>query len=401
MAAENAKLELPEPKRQKRRGWKGMLASLCGFGLLGCAAAYGAWMYYSVQTPSAVIENTLLALGTQMPAQVAEVLAKKNERVAAGQTLIRFVARGNASNAAEAKAQAASVRKLLFPPGGMEDVARRAADAQAAEQDLANRITQARTLEEDAAREVQRRAEEHAKAQLELRRLDALSMQYSVPRAQHDQARRDEYGARQQLEKARATREECSRVRAATEGELYRVKTELAELRAASGQARTVPGNIQGSASTSRQMPSVPVSPDIVAPADAVVTDVFAQPGVWAQPNQQLIALMPDSGSLEATAWFSEKDGANIQPGQICRVFVLELPDKSFFGKVEQVLPAGSLTPKPPLVASAQARQIPVRIRFSGKDSGNYAELRPGMRAAVRVHNFTPPWTRIGAKDGR
>jgi len=397
MAEEHVKLELPEPAKQRRRGRGRKLALLLGVGLFGCAAAYGAWMYYSVQTPSAVIENNLLVLGTQVPAQVAEVLAKKNEHVQAGQVLIRFDARAPGANAAEAKAQAASVRNLLPPPVDMEDVARRVAEAQAAEQDLVNRIMQARTLEEDAARDVQRKAEEHAKAQLELRRLDLLSMQYSVPRAQHDQARRDEYGARQQLEKARATREECSRVRAATEGELYRIKTELTELRAANGQARNMPGNMQRIAPPPPHMFSAPTAPDIVAPTDAVVTEVFAQPGVWAQPQQQLIVLRPNAGSLEATAWFPEKDGAKIQPGQICRVFILELPDKSFSGNVEQVLPAGSLAPRLPLAESAPTRQIPVRIRFSAKDAESYAALRSGMRAAVRVHYATPPWTRIGA----
>jgi multidrug resistance efflux pump len=145
------------------------------------------------------------------------------------------------------------------------------------------------------------------------------------------------------------------------------------------------------------QTPSAPDALDIVAPTDAVVTDVFAQPGIWAQPHQQLIALMPDAGSLEATAWFPERDGANIQPGQLCRVFVLELPGKSFSGKVEQVLPAGSLLPTLPHAVPTQARQIPVRIRFSVEDAGGYAELKSGMRAAVRVHKFTPPWVRIGA----
>ncbi|MDR0238880.1 MAG: hypothetical protein LBI88_01455, partial [Deltaproteobacteria bacterium] len=322
MAEEHVKLEFPEPAKQKKRGRGRKLALLFGFGLIGCAAVYGAWIYYSVQTPSAVIENNLLVLGTQVPAQVAEVLAKKNERVSAGQVLIRFGVRAHGTNVAEAKAQAASVRSLLPTPSDMEGVARRVADAQAAEQDLVNRIMQARTLEENATRDVQRNAEEHAKAQLELRRLDLLSMQYSVPRAQHDQARRDEYSARQQLEKARATREEYSRVRAAIEGELYRIKTELAELRSASGQVRNMPSNIQPTASPSPAMPSAPAALDIVAPTDAVVADVFAQPGIWAQPHQQLIALMPVAGTLEATAWFSERDGVNLQPGQICRVFV-------------------------------------------------------------------------------
>ena len=379
-----------------------MLASLAGLGLLGCVAAYGAWMYYSVQTPSAVIENNPLALGTQVPAQVAEVLVQKNDRVRAGQALIRFTARAEASSAAEARAQVASVRNLLPPPSGMEDVARRVAEAQAAEQDVVNRIMQARSLEEEAARDVQRKAEEHAKAQLELRRLDALSTRYSVPRALHDQARSDEYSARQNLEKARASREEHSRARAATEGELQRIKTELTEWKNANRHSTGMPGQAQKLAPIPPPMPSAPTSPDtIVAPADAVVTDVFVQPGIWAQPNQQLIALMPDAGPLEATAWFPEKDGATIQPGQICRVFVMEVPGKSFSGKVEHVLPAGSLTPKFPLAAPAQSRQIPVRIRFSVNDAGSLSELKSGMRAAVRVHNFTPPWAHLGSSAGK
>jgi membrane fusion protein (multidrug efflux system) len=279
----------------------------------------------------------------------------------------------------------------------MEDVARRVADAQAAEQDLVNRIMQARSLEEEAAREVQRKAEEHVKAQWELRRLDALSARYSVPRAQYEQSRNEEYAARQKLEKARAAREEYSRARAAVDGELSRIKAELAELKAAGGQTRSMPGHEHRAAQVPPRAPSAPESPDIVAPENAVVADVFTQPGLWAQPQQQLIALMPEAGAYEATAWFSEKDGAHIQAGQMCRVFVLELPEKSFWGKVEQVLPAGGPAPQLPLAASMQARQIPVRIRFFVNDSGSHAALKSGMRAAVRVHKFTPPWTLVGA----
>jgi multidrug resistance efflux pump len=76
----------------------------------------------------------------------------------------------------------------------------------------------------------------------------------------------------------------------------------------------------------------------------------------------------------------------------------VELPGKSFPGKVEHILPAGSSAPKFSLAAPSQARQVPVRIRFSINDAGSHAELKPGMRAAVRVHTLTPPpWARIDA----
>ena len=401
MAENTAKLELPEAGKRQTRGWGRRLGGLIGLGLIGCAAVYGAWMYYSVQTPSAVIESNPLVLGTPVPAQVSEVLVKKNERVSAGQALIRLHARTDASNAAEARAQVASLRSLLPPPADMEDVARRVADAQAAEQDMVRRIMQARASEEEATRDVQRRAEEHARAQLELRRLDALSAQYSVPRALHDKARTDEHSTRQHLEKARAAREEYSRVRAATEGELSRIKTELAELKKAGRQAGSSE-HAQQSATAAPRMPSAQASPDvIVAPTNAVVSDVFIQPGTWAQPDQELIALTPDAAPYSVTAWFPEHDGARIQPGQVCSVFVLEVPGKSFSGKVERVLPAGSLAPKFPHAAPGQSRQIPVRVRFADKDAGNHAELKSGMRAAVRVHNFAPPWARLDALAGK
>jgi len=217
-----------------------------------------------------------------------------------------------------------------------------------------------------------------------------------VPQALHDQARSAESSARQALEKARATREEYSRMRAAVEGELYRIKTELTDLQNANRQASNT-GYVQHIAPNPQQTPPAPnAAPDIVAPTDAVVTDIFAQPGTWAQAHQPLIVLTPDTSSLEATAWFPESDGVGIQPGQICRVFVVALPGKSFAGKVEHVLPAGSLAPKFPLSASAQARQIPVRVRFSVNDAESHAKLKSGMRAAVRVHNFTLPWAHIG-----
>jgi len=310
---------------------------------------------------------------------------------------MRFAVRTHMPNAAEARAQVAPVGNLPPSLSSMEDVARRVADAQAAEQDLVSRIMQARALEDEAARDVQRKAEDHAKAQLELRRLDVLSTRYSVSRAQHDQARNEEYGARQRLEKARATREEYSHARAATEKELYRIKTELTELKNTSRHAGSVPDHVQRIAPASPQISSTPDAPDIVAPLDAVVMDIFVQPGIWAQPHQALIALMPVAASLEATAWFPEKEGVNIQSGQYCRIFILELPGKSFPGKVVQVLPAGSLTPKFTHAAPVSASQIPVRIRFSAEDAKSYAELKSGMRAAVRVHKFTPPWMHIDA----
>ncbi|MDR0467118.1 MAG: HlyD family efflux transporter periplasmic adaptor subunit [Deltaproteobacteria bacterium] len=381
-------LVLPGADKLKRRGKRRILSLLFGCGLL-VSATYGAWMYFSVRTANAVLEGNPVALGAQAFSLVAEVTAKKNEQVAAGQTLIRLNARADASNAAEAATQDASARNPLPPPiGGKEDATHRIAEAQAAEQDLGNRITQARALENEAVRNVQRKAEAHAAAQLDLRRLDALSAQYTVSRAQHDQARIDEDRTRQQLADARATREEYSRARAAVEYELNRIKTELEELKTENRQATPV----------SPTMPSAFVFTDLVAPVDAVVAEVLAQPGMWAQPQQPLIVLMPVAKSLEATAWFPEKDGVHIRPGQTCSVFAVETPGKSFSGKVEQVLPADSLPPKFPL--AAQARHIPVRIRFSANDAAAYAKLKPGMRVAVRVHAFTPPqipWAYIDA----
>ena len=330
---------------------------LFGLGLLGCVAL-AVWIYHITETPNAVIDNNFIPLGAQFHTQVMEVLVQKNEHVLAGQTLVRLSDPTKAANAA-----------------GVESL-----------REVESSFNHARALEEEAERDVQRKSTEHAKLQLELRRLDGLSV---LPE-QRIQAREDEHAARLALEKAQVLRVERSNMRIAAEGKWKRAR---AGHPAPEPADKTSPDR----ARKAERMPSH-VLPDflgITAPADATVTEIFARPGMTASPGDPLVTLKPDFGYLVITAWFPESRAADMQPGQMCSVFVSSLPGKIYSGTVAQVLPADSLSPSLPAAVPIKERTIPVRIRFSAEDIAQYAELIPGTRVAVFMHYFTPPWSHI------
>ncbi len=384
-------LELPKSeKTAKSRGFLYFLLIL--FIIAACAGAYGLRWLTALHTQSAVVEGELRTLSAQFGGLAVEVPVRKGQHVQAGQVLIRFEPAAGDAYSAEAGAQAAALRRMMPPPVTMENTAERAAGAQAAEQDIASRISQARAQEDAAVREVQHRAEEHAKAQLELRRLDLLSSRYSVPAAQHDKARNDELAARRNLERARAAREESSRARAAVEGELNRVKAELAEARSAAVRQRTdynYAQVVQAHPAASRPAGAQADPYTLIAPSAGVIADLYAQEGEPVQAGKQLVDLVPEQGAYSVMAWFPEKEASGLKPGNECRIYVLELPAQSFSGRVEAVLPAGSVAPKILLSGVAPERHVPVRVRFLGELP---PELKPGMRAAVRVYTIHLPW---------
>jgi multidrug resistance efflux pump len=385
---ENAKLELPAPVRKRKRGRSAFIAVM----LIAVAAGASCYVLRSCtarHTPSAVIEKESLLLGPQVPGRVAEISVRKGQRVSAGQALMRFDPRYGRRSADEDGAQAAA-RDRLPLVADSENAAERAANIRLMEQEIAYRIAQARALEDEADSEVRGRSEEHASSQLELRRLDLLSARYSVPPERHEQARRDEKEARRNLEKARAAREEYSRMRAAAEKEAQRVKTESAEAAVSGGRGGA------GRFSDAEAADSA-----LLAPTDAVVTDIFAQTGATVRPDQGLVALEPDDGGLSVTAWFPEKESETMRVGQDCLIFVTGAPEKRFRGRLERILPTGGLAPKYPLPGIGPDRHVPVRVRLDEADGRTAAgELRPGMRAAVRVYTFEPPWERIRKRFG-
>ena len=388
MTQNTTKLKLPPPAKA---GVKNKILLIIIFIVL-CAGAtyYGLWRFKTSHTPSASIEGNIISLAPKLSGIVTEVLVEKDQAVQAGQLLVRLASAAHNLQTAEARAQVAAIRQMLpEQSAGMEDFAKRLESAQAAEQDIVQRIVQARGLENAAALDVQRKAEAHARAQLEVRRLDLLSSKYSVPRSQTDRARNDEAQAQGQLARARVAYEEQSRNRAAVEGELQRIRSELEQARRlqmrGSGHAATTGPDTQRGAALSELYA-------LNAPEAGRILEIFAQTGAQAQAGQALVTLVPEGGAFYVTAWFGSAESQLVKKGQHCRIFVVELPGKVFYGQVENVLPQASLPPRVLLSGIRAEDHVPVRIQLATANNAELALLRPGMRAAAEVHSFPLFW---------
>lgn len=394
MTSEKFTLELPGiAKRAPRKGRRaGFLLLVL---LLACAGIFVARHFSAIHTPSALLESETLALSPGFTGRVVEILVRKTQRVSAGQLLMRLEPDTRGADAAEAEAQVAAVRGLLSALPDMRAVAERAANAQIAEQETVQLIAQARAAEDAAVRDVQHKAEAHARAQLELRRLDMLSARYAVPRVQYEKAGNEESLARRALEKARAAREESSRVRAAVEGELRSMQTELAELRRTGARRQSTDARLPEAAAGAgaRTDPH-----ELVAPVESVVADLFTQEGARVLPEQQLVTLLPEGSALSVTAWIPQSESRSVQPGRGCRIFISDLPGRSFAGRVEQLLPASGAPPRFPLSGPEAEQHVPVLIRFAENDAP--AELKSGMRVAARIYRFDLPWEALLRRIG-
>jgi membrane fusion protein (multidrug efflux system) len=127
----------------------------------------------------------------------------------------------------------------------------------------------------------------------------------------------------------------------------------------------------------------------IVAPIDGVVGNRQVQQGDYVQPGSRLLTLVP-LHDLYVTANFKETHPAQMHPGQQATVHVDALPGHEFSAVVESLAPGSgsqfALLPFEPGTGNFTkiVQRVPVRIRFVAGQRGIDA-LRPGLSVTARV----------------
>jgi membrane fusion protein (multidrug efflux system) len=107
------------------------------------------------------------------------------------------------------------------------------------------------------------------------------------------------------------------------------------------------------------------------------------------QPGQRLASLVPLDG-VYIDANFKETQVSRLRPGQIARITVDALPDRSFEGSIVSFAPAsGSVfSLLPPDNATGNftkiVQRVPVRVRVPADVAGE-GVLRPGMSVVVSI----------------
>jgi membrane fusion protein, multidrug efflux system len=127
----------------------------------------------------------------------------------------------------------------------------------------------------------------------------------------------------------------------------------------------------------------------ILAPIDGIVGNRQVQQGDYVQPGSRLLTLVPLQG-LYVTANFKETQTARMRPGQKVTVHVDAISSAPLTATVESLAPGSgsqfALLPFEPGTGNFTkiVQRVPVRIRFDDSHPGLEA-LRPGLSVTAKV----------------
>ena len=326
----------PDEKRPRgRRRFVLLVAGLGTIGVLALGARFVGSVFGGESTDDAFVEGHVALIGAEVSGRVIEVTVEDNDRVQAGQLLVRL-------DPAEYEARVAKARADLDAATNREHAAH--ASAASAEAD-------GRAAETDLWRAKQ----------------DVERMQSLFDRG---------VASRQQLDEAIAKRDSSlARVAAATD----RADSERAML-GNSAQVKQAEAALQSAEldlSHTR----------VVAPFDGVVGRKNVELGALVSPGQPLVAV-----TAAVPPWvianFKETQIARIRPGAKAEVHVDAFPDFLFKGHVESIAAATGATYAliPPDNATGNftkvVQRVPVKIVL---DETSSEPLRVGLSAQVRV----------------
>lgn len=320
----------------------------------------------SESTDNAYLHADSSAVAPRVGGLVAAVLVRDNERVRAGQPLLRidvqdYDTRVRAAEAAVADADAgvASARAALGALSADEALA--AAQLRAAGTTIAPA---------DA---------EYARAAADRARFDALMAQGFATRRDAERVKATAISAASARERSRADLGVSGEQAAVTRARRPVLQAQLAQAEANAAKARAA-------LDLARQDRGHAV---VVAPIDGVVGNRQVQVGDFVQPGSRVLTLVPVA-ALYVVANFKETQTRDMRVGQAARVTVDALGGAALTGTVESFAPgAGSeftLLPFEPGSGNFTkiVQRVGVRIRLDPGQAA-LARLRPGLSVTAKV----------------
>lgn len=347
------------PPRTKR-----LLLVATGLAALVAAGLYAAHWWTSARfvetTDDAYIGGDITVIGPKVAGHIEQVLVSDNQRVKAGDVLIRLDARDYRAHLAKAEGAVAAQQALL-------------ANLDATEQLQQAVIGQARAGIDAAGAETSRSRDDNVRYK---RLVDSNAV--SVESAQ----------------RADATFKTAQALSARAQAELLAAQRQLNVITTQKQQARAA---LQ-QASAERDLAQLNVDyTELRAPVDGVIGNRRARVGGYAQVGAQLLSVVPASG-LWVDANFKEDQLAHMQPGQRVVIRVDVLSGQTFHGHLDSLAPAtGSLFSVLPAENATGnftkiVQRVPVRILLDPADA-ILGHLRPGLSATAAVDTRAEPET--------
>ena len=312
-------------------------------------------------TDDAYAGGNVTAVSPHVAGFVAQILVTDNQRVQAGQLLIRLDGRDFQAALDHAEAVAAKQQAAL---AGLEaKYVLQQAMIRQAEADLTAMAARAKFAGTDAVR---------------YRDLASTA-----------------FGTRQNAERASAADEEAQSATKSAQARLVAARQQLTVLDAEIAEARA------GVAQTNADLETARLNlgyTEIRSPIDGYVGNRAAQVGAYVANGAYLLSIIPAQG-LWVDANFKEDQLAHMRPGQPATVVADVLPGKIFQAHVESLAPGTGavFSVIPPENATGNftkiVQRVPVRVALDDGDA-RLGELRPGLSTTVTVD--TRPWAPEG-----
>ena len=317
-------------------------------------------------TDAAYVEADSTVVAPKVRGLVSDVLVAHNQRVHAGDPLVRI-------DAEEFDARVASANADLLNAEASVAGAKAALTSLDAEQRLAAANVRA------AQTSIRSADAQSARAGADETRFDALVASGAVARRDADQYRAaaitaasDADHSRAELDVSRNQADVTAAKRASLQAGLAQAVAAVARAQAALDLARQDQGHAL-----------------IRSPIDGVVGDRQVETGDYVQPGTRLMTVAP-LAALYVTANFKETQTGRMVAGQEATIKIDALPGVTLKGHVDSFAPGSgsqfSLLPFEPGTGNFTkvVQRVPVRIRFDGGQA-QLARLRPGLSTTVTV----------------
>jgi len=383
--------------------------------LLGTAAVW-AYLHFRdrVSSDDAQVDGHITAIAPKISGTVLEVLVKDNERVHAGQVLVRIDPRdyqakvdmakasllqaGSQLRSAQATVPMVSETTQSGASGASAQLANAMADLQHA------RLTYEQAASSDIAyaeANVRSKQASHERAQADLARMKPLLDKAEISQLQYDSylaaARVAESEWKAAQEKLASVQKDATIQKASVEMAQSRVTEAQAELESSlanrkqvdvrRADAETAGAGVAAARANLAAAELFLSYTTIVAPTEGVVTRKSVEPGQIVQPGQGLMTVIP-LVDVWVTANFKETQLAKVRPGQQAEISVDMYGGKTVHGHVDSI--AGATGSRLSLLPAENAtgnfvkvvQRIPVKILV---DRSEGLILRPGMNVDATI----------------
>jgi membrane fusion protein (multidrug efflux system) len=340
--------------------------------LVGAGAVTGGLYWYDHRfeesTDNAYIHGEITAIAPQVSGRVSTLLVGDNERVQAGQVLLRLDDRDYQAQRDQAVAGVAAARAAI----------------QGTEKRL---LAQQATIAEAEAGIATWTAEQ-SRAQRELGRVNSLA--------------RNDYASRQKQDTARADSEKANAGLIQAKAKVDTARSQIAVLEA----DRAAQEASLAEAQATLEVATVNLDHTIItAPIDGVVGNRAVREGQYVGPGTQMMALVPMK-DVWIEANYKETQITHMVPGQAVTITFDAYPDLTVTGRVQSLAPASgaqfSLLPAENASGNFTkiVQRVPVRIII---DQGQpmSGQLRPGLSAIATVDTQSTPLLPVAQGAGQ